>query len=131
MNSLKHLKNLSIGCLMLLLFCAASYRIIPVVSLNGMTNGPIEVNNFIRNTHLEITCPRSRDCAIHTYTMYHISLTKELQIIKGKQCAFSPSIQAAIKQAEKGDKYIFIGVKVRCEGDVKSISVNPLNFNIK
>lgn len=131
MDSLKYIKNLGGCCLLFLVLCSASYRILPVVSINGVTKGYVDAIEFSQYKMLNVHSNRSNDCNIEFYTMYHISLTKDVTILKGTTCGFSDSIQQEIHQAEKGDKYIFINVKVRCEGDKKAVNVNALNFNIK
>ncbi|WMX12206.1 MULTISPECIES: hypothetical protein [unclassified Aureispira] len=130
MSSLTYFWKIGIG-IFILLFCSSfAYRVIPVVTLNGQTSGSIFSHEFSKYDGLHIDTT-NHSCAVSHYTLYHISLTKDIAIYKGTCATFSPPIQASVQQAEKGDKYIFINVKVHCQGERIPIHVNPLNFNIK
>lgn len=130
MNSLEYIQKAGIGLLIILICSSFTYRVIPMVTLNGQTNGSISSVEFSRYNNLEIDT-LNHACTVSQYTLYHISLTKDVEVFKGVQAAFSPPIQAAVVRAEKGDKYIFINVMVQCNGDKIPVVVNALSFNIK
>ncbi|CAA6803249.1 MAG: Unknown protein [uncultured Aureispira sp.] len=130
MNSSAYTCKVIIGIL-LILFCSSfAYRVIPVVTLNGQTSGDISSLKFSTYNNLALDS-LNHACTVSQYTLYHISLTKEVEVFKGTHSRFSPPVQKSVHRAEKGDKYIFINVMVQCEGDRTPIDVNPLNFNIK
>ena len=130
MNKSEYAWKVILGVLLVVLCSSFAYRIIPVVTLNGQTSGYINSHTFSTYNSLEIDS-LNHACKVSKYTLYHISLTKDVEVFKGTQANFSPSIQKSVYDAEKGDKYIFINVMVQCSGDRTPINVNPLNFNIK
>jgi hypothetical protein len=130
MNSLEFIQKIGIGMLLIVSCSSFVYRVIPMVTLNGQTNGSISSAEFSTYNNLDIDTI-NHACMISQYTLYHISLTKDVEVFKGAQATFSPPVQESIFRAERGDKYIFINVKVQCKGDQIPIVVNPLNFNIK
>lgn len=130
MNSLEYIQKIGLGILLIVSCSSFVYRIIPVVTLNGQTSGSISSAEFSRYNNLAIDT-LNHACIVSQYTLYHISLTKDVEVFKGAQATFSPPVQASIFRAEKGDKYIFINVMVQCKGDQMPLAVNPLSFNIK
>jgi len=130
MNSSEYTWKVIFGILLIVLCSSFAYRIIPVVTLNGQSSGYISSHKFSTYNNLEIDT-LNHACTISQYTLYHISLTKDVEVFKGTCAAFSPPVQKSVYDAEKGDKYIFINVMVQCHGDKTPINVNPLNFNIR
>lgn len=130
MNSLEYLWKISTGVLIALLCTSFSYRVVPIVTLNGRTNGAISSYEFSQYKCLNIDT-LNHSCIVSKYTLYHISLTKDVEVFKGTKANFSSPIQAAVHIAERGDKYIFINVMVQCNGDKTPVIVNPLSFNIR
>jgi hypothetical protein len=130
MNSSEYTWKVIFGILLIVLCSSFAYRIIPVVTLNGQSSGYISSHKFSTYNNLEIDT-LNHACKVSQYTLYHISLTKDVEVFKGTQAVFSPPVQKSVYDAEKGDKYIFINVMVQCNGDKTPIDVNPLNFNIR
>lgn len=130
MNSSEYTWSVILGALLIVLCSSFAYRIIPVVTLNGQTGGYISSHKFSTYNNLEIDTA-SHACKVSKYTLYHISLTKDVKVFKGTHASFSAPVLESVHDAEKGDKYIFINVMVQCDGDKTPIDVNPLNFNIK
>ncbi|MFT5646468.1 MAG: hypothetical protein ACI976_001150 [Aureispira sp.] len=130
MNRSEYTGEVIFGLLLVVLCASFSYRIIPMVTLNGQCSGLISSHKFSTYNNLEIDT-LNHACKVSQYTMYHISLTKDIEVFKGTQAAFSPPIQKSVYDAERGDKYVFINVMVQCNGDKTPINVNPLNFNIR
>lgn len=130
MNSSEYVWKAILGGLLIVLCSSFAYRIIPVVTLNGLTSGYISSQVFSTYNSLEID-QLNHACKVSKYTLYHISLTKDVEVFKGTQATFSSPVQKSVYDAEKGDKYIFINVMVQCDGDKTPIGVNPLSFNIK
>jgi hypothetical protein len=130
MNSLECTWKIILGILLIVLSSSFAYRVIPIVTLNGQTSGYISSHKFSTYNSLDIDT-LNHACTVSKYTLYHISLTKEVEVFKGDRATFSPPVQKSVYLAEKGDKYIFINVMVKCQGDKTPVAVNPLNFNIK
>lgn len=99
--------------------------------MGGKTEGIIAASLFSTFSSLDIHSTRNSNCNISHYTLYHIPLTAKIEELQGNGCSFSSSIQDCIKHADSGDKYVFLNIKVACEGDNKAFRVNNLNFNIK
>lgn len=131
MNRVNCIQRLMGWCFFVVLLCSFSYRIVPVVTLAGQTNGRIDAQKFSQYKALHINTSRGENCSLEMFTLYHISLTKEMEEFQGHQCEFSNSIVESIQRAEKGDKYVFFNIKVKCAGDKTPVTVNALNFNIK
>jgi hypothetical protein len=130
MNSSEYIWKIILGISFIVFSSSFAYRIIPVVTLNGQTGGFVSSREFSTYNNLEIDT-LNHACTVSQYTLYHISLTKDVEVFKGTRAAFSPPVQKSVYLAEKGDKYIFINVMVQCHGDKSPVAVNPLNFNIK
>lgn len=130
MNSFEYIWKISLGIFILLLCSSFSYRVIPVVTLDRKISGSISAFKFSKYHSLGIDTI-NHACTVSQYTLYHISLTKDVEVFKGTKAKFSRPIQKSVAHAEKGDKYIFINVMVQCQGDHIPITVNPLNFNIR
>lgn len=118
------------SCLLFLL-CSFAYRVIPMVSIGGKTYGRIEAEEFAKYKALHLNPEQAERCEIKRYTLYHISLCKAMEELKGHQAQFSSEIAKSIKSAEKGDKYIFFNIYVKCTDNDQATKVNALNFNIK
>ena len=127
--------HLCFWCIMFFLFSSFSariaYRVIPSVTLGGKTKGRIDAKIFSNYSELNINGGRGDNCHLVVYTLYHISLKKEMEEFKGNECHLPQSIIKAIRAAKSGDKYVFFNIKVQCDGDKTPIKVNSLNFNIK
>ena len=131
MNRVNRIGGLIGWSCLLLLLCSFAYRVVPMVFLGGKTYGRIEAKEFIQYTGLHLNPEQAERCEIEHYTLYHISLCKAMEELKGYEADFSSDIIKSVKSAEKGDKYIFFNIYVKCTDNNQATKVNALNFNIK
>ncbi len=70
-------------------------------------------------------------CEIVSYTLFYIKRNQDPAQIEGRGGRFEGQALSAIKAAGIGDVYNFTDIQVRCPGDVRSRTAEPLVINVR
>ena len=111
----------------------------PVITYNGQVEGTITVDDFKQTKELSFAKQigfsnnkaAKRNCELVSFTLYYIREGMDPVEIMGKQQSFHGVVLKAIHQAQEGDRYTFVDMQAKCDGNTKTQKVNPISLKIK
>lgn len=70
-------------------------------------------------------------CEVISYTLFYTKRNQDPAQITGRGGRFEGQVQAAVRAAGIGDVYNFTDIQVRCPGDVRTRTAEPIVINIR